>query len=47
MLRISVLIVVVVLALLYSMTVPASVEYWESVGPKWDEMLNPLKYERE
>ncbi len=23
---------------------PSSEEYWESIGPKWDRMLNPNKY---
>jgi len=22
-----------------------SKDYWESVGPRWDRMLNPCKYE--
>ena len=24
-----------------------SKQYWESVGPNWDKMLNPVNYERE
>jgi hypothetical protein len=24
-----------------------SKQYWESVGPKWDKILNPVNYERE
>jgi len=24
---------------------PASTSYWENVGPQWDQMLNPNKYE--
>ncbi len=23
---------------------PSSEEYWQSIGPSWDKMLNPNKY---
>jgi len=26
---------------------PSSEEYWESIGPAWDRMLNPNKYSKE
>ena len=42
----SVFLVVVLFAFLYALftITPASKNYWESVGPNWDLMLNPNKY---
>ena len=44
--RVSIVSVVVMLLLVYSAIVfsSPSKQYWESVGPKWDQMLNPCKY---
>ena len=39
-----VLLVIGILALV-TINVGPSQEYWEAVGPRWDRMLNPCKYE--
>ena len=45
--KISVFMVLVLVAFLFAMftITPASQRYWESVGPNWDMMLNPNKYQ--
>jgi hypothetical protein len=42
--KISIIMVVALMCLLYSIAAPSSKEYWENVGPHWDRMLNPCKY---
>lgn len=41
-------IVIFVLAMAFALSVYAinedSQHYWENVGPKWDQMLNPSKF---
>ena len=45
--KISIIMVVGLMFLLYTIFSygGTSKVYWESVGPKWDQMLNPCKYE--
>jgi hypothetical protein len=38
------IIVFFVLGAGYVIAYDPSKEYWEAVGPKWDRMLNPCKY---
>ena len=39
--------VTVLFAFLFAMftITPASKRYWEAIGPNWDRMLNPCKYQ--
>jgi len=45
--KVSIILVIGLMFLLYSIFAysGASKIYWESVGPDWDRMLNPCKYE--
>lgn len=44
MLRISLILIIGFLCLFWFANIPNSKDYWESVGPQWDRMLNPNKY---
>jgi len=42
----AVLIIVVIAMCFFVYTLDTvSTQYWEAVGPSWDRMLNPNKYE--
>jgi len=44
MLRISLILIIGFLCLFWFANIHDSKDYWESVGPQWDRMLNPNKY---
>ena len=41
LIALAIIILVVSILLYYK---PSSEEYWQSIGPSWDRMLNPNKY---
>jgi hypothetical protein len=45
MLKISLILVAGFVCLLFFTNVQASKDYWESVGPTWNRMLNPDTYD--
>ena len=44
----SIILVIGMMFLLYTMFTYSSTsqQYWENVGPTWDRLLNPCKYEQ-
>jgi len=46
--KISIIMVIGLMFLLYTILSygGTSKQYWEQVGPHWDQLLNPCKYEQ-
>jgi len=42
--KISLIVILLFVCIGWLLLVPSSTEYWENVGPQWDQMLNPCDY---
>jgi hypothetical protein len=42
--KISLIVILLFVCIGWLLLVPSSTEYWENVGPQWDQMLNPCNH---
>ena len=41
----SIILIIIITGILALAWLDLSRAYWESIGPQWDRMLNPINYE--
>ena len=46
MIKFSLAMVAMLFVMFYLILQPVSKDYWENVGPSWDQLLNPNKYSK-